>query len=112
MAKKRLYLNLPRLLLDGPVGEGVAEAVPAYFSRMLLIHQQGPRRSYEIAPPRALPPAVLDVREPTGVQSGRIKGAIHVPLGELEANLDKLTKERPIVPYCAHGERDDRCLDP
>ncbi len=52
------------------------------------------------------------VREPTEVQSGRIEGAIHVPLGELEANLDKLTKERPIVAHCAHGERDDRCLDP
>ncbi len=39
------------------------------------------------------------------MQSGRIEGAIHVALGELEANLDKLTKERPIVTYCAHGER-------
>jgi rhodanese-related sulfurtransferase/glyoxylase-like metal-dependent hydrolase (beta-lactamase superfamily II) len=49
--------------------------------------------------------AVLDVREPDEVQSGRIEGAIHVPLGELEANLDKLAKDRPIVTYCAHGER-------
>ncbi len=49
--------------------------------------------------------AVLDVRESTEVQSGRIEGAIHVPLGELEANLDKLAKDRPIVAYCGHGER-------
>ncbi len=193
-------------------------AVPAYFSRMRPINQQGPRHTYEIAPPPALPPAefdrareqatiidvrpnetyasahvpgslsipfrdsyatwlgwlvppetalifvagdvplehvveesllvgyerfggwldggieawmsagkaveqsalvdahearkailsgaaVLDVREPTEVQSGRIEGAIHVPLGELEANLNKLAKDRPIVTYCGHGER-------
>lgn len=33
------------------------------------------------------------------------EGAIHVPLGELAANLDKITKERPIVAYCNHGLR-------
>ncbi len=49
--------------------------------------------------------AVLDVRESTEVRSGRIEGAIHVPLGELEANLDKLAKDRPIVAYCGHGDR-------
>jgi rhodanese-related sulfurtransferase len=49
--------------------------------------------------------AVLDVREPDEVRSGRIEGAIHVSLGELEANLDKLAKDRPIVTYCGHGER-------
>ncbi len=48
---------------------------------------------------------MLDVCEPTEVHSGRIEVAVHLPLGELEANLDKLTKERPIVAYCGHGER-------
>jgi rhodanese-related sulfurtransferase len=47
----------------------------------------------------------LDVREPDEVASGRIEGAVHVSLGDLEANLDKLPKERPIVAYCGGGER-------
>ncbi|MCH8850534.1 MAG: MBL fold metallo-hydrolase [Chloroflexi bacterium] len=47
----------------------------------------------------------LDVREPAEVQAGRIEGAIDVPLGTLEANVDHLPKDRPIVAYCGHGER-------
>ncbi len=49
--------------------------------------------------------AVLDVREPDEFRSGHIEGAIHVPLGELQSRLDRLPKDRPIVAYCAHGER-------
>ena len=48
---------------------------------------------------------VLDVREPGEFASGHIEGAIHVPLGSLEATLDGLPKDRPIVTYCGHGER-------
>ena len=49
--------------------------------------------------------AVLDVREPGEFASGHIEGAVHAPLGTLEARLDKLPKDRPIVAYCGHGER-------
>ena len=49
--------------------------------------------------------AALDVREPDEFASGHIEGALHAPLGTLEAKLDKLPKDRPIVAYCGHGER-------
>ena len=49
--------------------------------------------------------AAIDVREPDEFASGHIEGAVHAPLGTLEAGLDKLPKDRPIVAYCGHGER-------
>jgi hydroxyacylglutathione hydrolase len=49
--------------------------------------------------------AALDVREPNEFAAGHLEGAIHVPLGDLERRLDELPRDRPIVVYCAHGER-------
>ncbi len=51
--------------------------------------------------------AVLDVREPDEYREGHIKGAIHIPLGLLEGQLDKLEKYRdhPLVVYCRSGQR-------
>ena len=47
----------------------------------------------------------LDVRERDEYAAGRIPGAIHRPLGELERRSDELPADRPIVAYCGHGER-------
>jgi rhodanese-related sulfurtransferase len=52
----------------------------------------------------------LDVREPDEVAAGRIEGALHIPLGGLEARLDALPRDRPIVAYCGHGERASTAL--
>lgn len=41
---------------------------------------------------------VLDVRYEL---DGKIKGAVHVPLGELEARLAELPREREVVTYCS-----------
>ena len=41
---------------------------------------------------------VLDVRY--GI-SQKIKGATHVPLGDLEAHLSELPRDREIVTYCS-----------
>jgi len=49
--------------------------------------------------------AVLDVREPSEFELGHVPGAVHVPLGELEARLAELPRGRPIVTYCGAGER-------
>jgi glyoxylase-like metal-dependent hydrolase (beta-lactamase superfamily II) len=47
----------------------------------------------------------LDVREPEEYAAGHIEGAIHVPLGTLAANADRIPRDRPVVVYCGHGER-------
>jgi molybdopterin/thiamine biosynthesis adenylyltransferase/rhodanese-related sulfurtransferase len=50
---------------------------------------------------------VLDVREPDEYQEGAIAGAIHIPRGHLESQVEnRLTdKTAPVVVYCAGGVR-------
>ncbi|MEO6654212.1 MAG: molybdopterin-synthase adenylyltransferase MoeB [Ilumatobacteraceae bacterium] len=51
--------------------------------------------------------AVLDVREPDEYQEGAIPGAIHIPRGHLEAQIEGriIDKSTPVVVYCAGGVR-------
>ena len=50
---------------------------------------------------------ILDVREPDEYEEGAIPGAIHIPRGHLEAQIEGriLDKSAPIVVYCAGGVR-------
>jgi rhodanese-related sulfurtransferase/glyoxylase-like metal-dependent hydrolase (beta-lactamase superfamily II) len=48
---------------------------------------------------------ILDVREPAEFESGRIDGAINVPVGQLRDNLERLPRGRPVITYCGMGER-------
>ena len=49
--------------------------------------------------------AAVDVREPDEFARGHVEGAVHVPLGELEARAGELPRGVPLVAYCGHGER-------
>ena len=50
---------------------------------------------------------VLDVREPDEYDEGALLGAIHIPRGHLEAQIESriIDKQAPIVAYCAGGVR-------
>ena len=50
---------------------------------------------------------VLDVREPDEYQEGAIAGAIHIPRGHLESQIEGriIDKTVPVVVYCAGGVR-------
>ena len=50
---------------------------------------------------------VLDVREPDEYDQGALAGAIHIPRGHLEAQVEGriLDKNAPVVVYCAGGVR-------
>jgi molybdopterin/thiamine biosynthesis adenylyltransferase/rhodanese-related sulfurtransferase len=50
---------------------------------------------------------VLDVREPDEFQEGAIPGAIHIPRGHLESQVEnRITdKTTPVLVYCASGVR-------
>lgn len=50
---------------------------------------------------------VLDVREPDEYDEGALLGAIHIPRGHLEAQIEGriIDKQAPIVAYCAGGVR-------
>lgn len=48
---------------------------------------------------------VLDVREDDEWAAGRIDGAVHIPLGELDRRVDELDRNRPVVTVCRSGGR-------
>jgi len=77
-------------------------------------------RKYEsLPPPQAVRrineegSLVLDVRENSEVNSGRIKGAKHIPLKELKTRLHELSKykDKSVVVYCRSGNRSAQACD-
>jgi NADPH-dependent 2,4-dienoyl-CoA reductase/sulfur reductase-like enzyme/peroxiredoxin family protein/rhodanese-related sulfurtransferase/TusA-related sulfurtransferase len=48
---------------------------------------------------------LLDVRQPAEFEAGAIEGAVNVPLPELRARLNEIPRDRPILVYCAAGQR-------
>jgi rhodanese-related sulfurtransferase len=68
--------------------------------------------------PRAISPAELrelirdggqlvDVRVGHEWEAGRIPGALHVELGELDARAGEIDRERPVAFYCRGDNRSD-----
>lgn len=51
--------------------------------------------------------ALIDVREPDETAKGTIPGAVPIPRGVLEVNIDQVTtdKDKKIVVYCGGGSR-------
>jgi phage shock protein E len=50
-------------------------------------------------------PFLLDVRTAEEFADGRVPGAKNVPVGELQARLAEVPKDRPVVVYCHSGGR-------
>ena len=48
---------------------------------------------------------VLDVRVDDEWTAGRIEGAVHIPLGELDRRVSELDRTRPVVTVCRSGGR-------
>ena len=48
---------------------------------------------------------LVDVREAWEWMSGHIEGAIHIPMGQLPARMDELSREDELVIYCHTGQR-------
>jgi len=49
---------------------------------------------------------VIDVRTPAEFASGHYKGAINIPVADLQARLAEIgDKQKPLVVYCASGIR-------
>lgn len=50
---------------------------------------------------------VLDVREDNEVRDGKIQGAKHIPLAQLDKRITELekSKDKPILVYCRSGNR-------
>jgi glyoxylase-like metal-dependent hydrolase (beta-lactamase superfamily II)/rhodanese-related sulfurtransferase len=54
---------------------------------------------------------VLDVRENEEVQQSLIKGAVTIPLGELNTKLSTIPTDKPIVTFCRSGRRSALAVD-
>ncbi len=48
---------------------------------------------------------VVDVRTPREWRAGRIRGALHVPLHELAARIDRMPRDRTLITVCRSGHR-------
>jgi rhodanese-related sulfurtransferase len=47
----------------------------------------------------------LDVREPDEWFAGRIRGAVHIPVGELVLRQEEIPEDLPIIAVCRSGAR-------
>jgi phage shock protein E len=48
---------------------------------------------------------IVDVRTKSEFQSGHLRNSINMPVDNLEQNLKKLNKNKPIITCCASGAR-------
>ena len=48
---------------------------------------------------------VVDVRSEGEFRGGAYRGALNVPLQQLSSKLHRIPKDRPVVVYCASGNR-------
>jgi rhodanese-related sulfurtransferase len=54
---------------------------------------------------------IVDVRNSVEFDKGSLKGAINIPIGELEGKLDTLPRDRPVVFFCSTGGRSGEAYD-
>ena len=54
---------------------------------------------------------VLDVREDFEVAEGMIPGALHNPMGQLQARLSELDPTVPVIAVCRSGNRSARVAE-
>jgi phage shock protein E len=48
---------------------------------------------------------IVDVRTKGEYQSGHLRNSINIPIDNLQQNIKKLKKDRPIITCCASGAR-------
>jgi rhodanese-related sulfurtransferase len=54
----------------------------------------------------------IDVREPNEIAvTGTLKGALTIPVGQLEERLKEVPKDKPVVAFCRRGGRATRAAN-
>jgi rhodanese-related sulfurtransferase len=48
---------------------------------------------------------IIDVRTPGEYKGGHIRGSVNIPLQNLQSNLSKIKKDKPVITCCASGMR-------
>lgn len=62
---------------------------------------------------KAMPGSIMlvDVRDPKEVAAGTIKGAVNLPINDLEKKVDTLPTDKPVVFICGTGARSGEAYD-
>jgi len=92
MRQKYLSLCLLAALVGGAVGASAQVAPPSDGVPRITLAE------FKALMASASPPFIIDVR--SGIDT-QIKGAHHIPLGEIEARLNEIPRDRAIVTYCS-----------
>ena len=105
-AEEEVVTRLGRIGLDTVAGylpdaEAVLPTVPDDVERASRLTAAELREALD----GTHPPVVLDVRNAGELATGRIDGALHIPLAELPARLAEVPDGAPLVVYCAGGFR-------
>lgn len=58
-----------------------------------------------------LPVQLIDVRTQSERERGFIAGSTHIPIGEIEARMGEIDKNKTVVLYCAAGGRSHQALE-
>jgi rhodanese-related sulfurtransferase len=54
---------------------------------------------------------LVDVRDPKEFAAGTIKGAVNIPINELEKRIPSLPKDKPVIFICGTGARSGEAFD-
>jgi phage shock protein E len=54
---------------------------------------------------------IIDVRTPDEFRSGHPTGAVNIPLDRLQAQLDSISKDKPVITCCRSGARSGMAAD-
>jgi len=95
----RLGYDNIRGFLNGGIAAWYMEALQIDSFNLISVHDLKARieKDEEIV--------ILDVRSDEEWEAGHIEGAMHIYVGHVEENLDKIPKECPIVVYCGSARR-------
>ncbi|MEP7289202.1 MAG: rhodanese-like domain-containing protein [Chloroflexota bacterium] len=54
---------------------------------------------------------VIDVREDWELARSKLSNIIHIPMNDVPDRLDEITKDKPVVIMCHHGNRSEQVIN-
>ena len=99
-------VRLARIGYDNVLGH-LVDPLRAFYEHPESVRQSSRITAEQLADRmRSVPDLVLvDVRNPGELETGRIEGAVNIPVAALRQRLDDLDPQHPTVVHCAGGYR-------
>ena len=105
-SEREAAMRLGRIGFDNVAGylEGGMAALEGHDDLVARFLRYAPATLAEVLE-ESDPPFLLDVRSAAERDAGQIGESVHIPLQQLDQQLDALPHDRPIVVYCEGGYR-------